>query len=136
MGLLASIAARLAADLPFAGELATYGEAPAIVVGDDGKLPENIPTPFALVAFQASTPDDCKVEDGHEARVAVRIFADATGSVKVIEQLTERARWLLHRKPSGLADGAYIAECSVAIAPTDASFYGRQIDVRVVSLDI
>lgn len=136
MSLATAIYQRITADATLTGLLATYRGAPAVVVGDLDTLPEDIRPPFVVVdAAEFNEPFDTKQDDGREVSQPVRCYADATGSTLLVEQIAERIRFLLHRKPTGLLPGAWRVECSgPVIAPTDTSFYGREITARVTSL--
>lgn len=136
MSLPTALYQRLAADATLTGLLAQYRSLPAIVVGDLDTLPEDIVPPFVIIdAAEFNEPNDTKQDDGREVAQPIRCYTDATGSTLLVEQIAERIRFLLHRKPAGLLPGAWRAECSgPVIAPTDTSFYGREITARVTSL--
>lgn len=136
MSLQTAIYDRLVADATLASLLATYGGDPAVVIGDEDTLPEDLDPPFVQIAGPGyDEPNDTKTDDGREIEIVLRAYADATGSTLIADQIAERCRTLLHRQPSGLADGAYISRCSgPLVAPTDASLYGREITVRVTTL--
>jgi len=134
--LSAEIQARLAGDATFAAMLASYRGEPAVVVGDEGTIPEDIKPPFVVIhGSDQDFASDTKDRDGREVLRPIRVYTDATGSTLEVEAIAERARALLHRQPDGLAPGAYVAECEgPTVAPTDKSFYGRQLLLRLTSL--
>lgn len=136
MSLSTATYTRLAADVTLTAMLATYRGNAAVIVGDEDTLPEDIATPFVAIEGPSyDEPDDTKEDDGREIEIVIRAFADATGSTLVIDGIAERIRTLLHRAPTGLLPGAYIARCSgPRVAPTDPSLYGREILVRVTTL--
>lgn len=136
MSLPVAIWQRLTADPTLVALLATYGGEPAIVVGDMNTLPEDITPPFIIIdAAELNEPFDTKTEDGREVSQPIRCYTDATGSTLLVDQIAERVRALLHRRPDGLAEGAWRVECSgPIIAPTDTSFYGREVTPRVTWL--
>lgn len=128
--------ARLAGDPVLGSMLATYSGAPAIVTADGDTLLEVLPTPFViLTGSESDLAFDTKDRDGREVIRVVRCYDDANGDVLPVEAIAERVRYLLHRKPVGLADGAYIAECTGPIVtPSSSEFYGREVQLRLVSL--
>lgn len=136
MSLATAVWSRLAVDPVLAAKLATYRGGPAVVVADEDTVPEDMGLPFvAITGVAFDEPNDAKVEGGREQELVIRIYTASTGSTLLVDELAERVRSLLHRLPSGLADGAYIARCSgPVVAPTDASLYGREVTVRVTSL--
>lgn len=136
MTLSAAIHARLAGDVAMAAMLSTYQGEPAVIVGDEGTIPEGVVAPFVVVhGSDQDLPNDTKDRDGREILRPVRCYDDATGSTLLVEAIAERVRELLHRQPEGLLPGAYIAECEgPTVAPTDTSFYGRQVLLRLTNL--
>lgn len=138
MSLSTTIHARLAADPTLVALLSTYRGQPAVVVGDEDTLPEDIICPFVIIAGPTYVePDDAKNADGRETEITIRVYTDATGSTVAVEAIAERVRALLHRLPHGLADGAWMARVSgPVVAPTDSTLYGRELVVRVSTLTI
>ena len=136
MTLTAALYSRLAVDATLTAMLSSYQGGPAIVtVDDDGVMGDVVP-PFVMIAApDVDEPFDAKVETGRDVVRPVRCYTAATGSVVAVEAIAERVRYLLHRQPVGLADGAFLAECAGPVGtPTDSSFYGREVTVRVTSL--
>lgn len=133
----AAIFQRLAGDAELVGLLSTYNGEPAVFVADDDKLPGDVTRPFIIIHGALSDdPEDCKVEPGRDRLMSVRAYDDATGSVLTVEQIAERARTLLHRQPVGLAEGAWLVSVAgPSVADTDHTLVGRQLDVRIRSLD-
>lgn len=136
MSLSIAVWERLAGDPTFAAMNAAYLGGRAVLVADDNTFPAEVPTPFTVVAGpEQDEPFDTKDFDGREQLVIVRFYTDRTGSTAAVDAMAERGRWLLHRKPQGLAPGAFIAACSgPVVTPTDPSMYGRELAVRVTSL--
>lgn len=136
MSIVGDIHARLVGDVTLAGMLATYRGAPAVITTDDDGVMEDVEAPFVIVAgADVDDPYDAKDTDGRDRLIAVRVYADATGSVALVDSIAERVRALLHRQPAGLGDGSFVADCSGPItAPTDTAFYGRQLTLRLMSL--
>jgi hypothetical protein len=132
----ATIAARLAGDATLTALLSTYRSAPAVLVVGDGAVPEDVGLPFIAVVADVvvDEPYDAKNAVGRDVTVPVRCYTAATGSTLALESITERVRTLLHRQPVGLDTSAFMATCSISPAPTDDSLYGREVDVRVMSL--
>lgn len=135
MSLPVAVWQRMKDDDTLVADLGSYNGAPAIVVADDGTFPEDIPTPFvAVMGVDTDEADDTKTTVGRDQEVRIQAYSNATGSTLVVNRIAERIRTLFHRQPVGLADGAYLATCSgPTVAPTDATLYGRDITVRVVS---
>lgn len=136
MSLATTSRARLVADATLVALLDTYRGQPAVIVADDGTVPEDMPRRFVVVIADLPTdePNDTKDKDGRDQTLMVRTYDKATGSTKGIDAVAERIRFLFHRKPAGLAPGAYVATCSGPFsAPTDSALYGRQVEVRVQS---
>lgn len=136
VSLSTTIHARLAGDATLTALLSTYRSAPAVIVADEDTVPADVAPPFVIIAGPAfDEPNDTKTDDGREQEVIIRAYTEATGSTLAVAAIAERIRTLLHREPTGLATGAYIAYCSgPVVAPTDDSFYGREISCRVTSL--
>lgn len=135
MGLATAAWSRMAGDPVLSADLSSYHDEPAVIVTDDGSLPEDVSTPFvAVLGVIVDEPNDCKSGEGRDQSLMIRVFDEADGSTLQVEAIAERVRSLFHRQPLGLASGAYLVECSGPfVTPTDSSLYGRQIEVRVVS---
>lgn len=113
--------------------LAVYRDAPAVIVADEDTVWGDLDTPFVVIMGSLSDePDDHKVEDGRDVLISVRVIDTADGSTLRVQQIAERVRLLLHRRPDGLLPGAWLASVSgPSVAATDPSLLGRQLDVRV-----
>lgn len=134
MSLATEIAARWLADSPLTAMLAEYRDQPAIVVAEDDTLPEDVGMPcIVITGVEIDEDDGDKTLDGRDRTCTAYVFTRATGSTKLVIDIAERCRVLVHRLPDGLAPGAWMASASISLAPTGEDVYCRQIDVRVRS---
>lgn len=129
---------RLVGDAALVALLATYGGRPAIFAAST--IPPDATLPALVIAgVEADQPNDTKDLLGREVRRRIRVYTDATGSELLVEEITERARTLLHRQPLDLSgDGQqnYVAEVTTTFtAPTDETLYGRAIEARFLTLE-
>jgi hypothetical protein len=128
---------RYAADALLVSMLSTYQGAPAIFNSDPIPGKATLPA-ICISGVEADEPNDTKDLRGREIRRRIRIYTDATGSELLVDEIAERARELLHRRPLDLPGGEqnYVAEVTtVFTAPTDETLYGRAIEVRLLTLE-
>jgi hypothetical protein len=135
LNLTAAIYARLAGDETLASLLASYQGEPAVFTTDPA--PESAVLPFIVTAGSVTeSPFDTKTTRGRTVWRDVRCYAPATGSARPVEEIAERARWLLHRYRL-VVDGqeVWIAEVSGPIAADEDDAYGRVLTLRLVLME-
>lgn len=129
--LTAAIYDVLANDVTLAGLLATYGSGPAIFTTDP--VPGNAVLPYVVTAGEVvQAPFDTKTTRGRDLIRDVRCYAEADGSVMVIEAIAERVRALLHRQALTISGFVWmVSDCAGPIVADDSDVYGRILSVSV-----
>ena len=129
--LTAAIYDVLANDVTLAGLLAAYGSGPAIFTTDP--VPGNAVLPYVVTAGEVvQAPFDTKTTRGRDLIRDVRCYAEADGSVMVIEAIAERVRALLHRQALTISGFVWmVSDCAGPIVADDSDVYGRILSVSV-----
>ena len=129
MSLTVAIQSRLAGDALLAADLSTYRGVPAVFTQDP--VPEDAELPYVVTCGEVGqSAFDTKTSRGRDAVRDVRCYANATGSVVLIERIAERVRELLHRHQ--LAGAIYTTASGPTVLPTDSTVYGRLVSLRWV----
>lgn len=134
--LTAAIYDRLAQDATLAGMLATYNGSPAVFT--TAPAPGDAVRPYVVTAGEAvQIPFDTKTTRGRDVIRDVRCYADADGSVVVVEAIAERVRVLLHRQPLPITGFDWIlSECSGPIVADERDVYGRIISLSLMAQEV
>ncbi|MEL6576074.1 MAG: DUF3168 domain-containing protein [Pseudomonadota bacterium] len=122
----------LRADATLTGLIATDLGAPAIFTSY--RVPEDVPRPYIVIGgVDGDRPRDAIGADIRDVDRMVHCVADNTGSVALIEQITERVRGLLHRQRLTVpgADFVWMTVQNIATQPTDESLVGRVLTIRL-----
>jgi len=133
MNLTAALYEHLATDVDLVALLATYQDEPAIFTSDPA--PEDADFPFIVTAGQISDIGaDTKTTRGRDLQRDIRCYDQVTGSPKVIEEIAELVRDLMHDR-SFVMDKNLVVQSEVSFGPvafdeTDA--YGRIVTVRLL----
>jgi hypothetical protein len=131
--LTAAIYNRLAGDPILSGLLSTYNGAPAVFTIDPA--PGDAQLPYIVTAGEVSqAPWDTKLTRGRSLIRDVRCYAEADGSVIVIEAIAERVRVLLHRQP--LVVGGHdwmISNVTGPIVADEPGAYGRILSLNIIN---
>jgi len=123
---------RLAGDGILSGMLATYEGQPAVFTIDPA--PGDASLPYIVSAGDAAHAAwDTKTGLGRRIWRDVRCYAAADGDAMLIEEIAERVRRLLHRRPLAVAGYAgIVAECSGPIKADEQDAYGRIVTIRMM----
>ncbi len=134
--LTASIYNRLAGDVTLTALLSTYNGEPAIFTIDPA--PGDAALPYIVTAGEASqAPWDTKLTRGRSLVRDVRFYADADGSVILIESMVERGRALLHRQPLTIAGFTWvISDVSGPIVADEPGVYGRILSLSLIAQEV
>ena len=127
---------KLAGDPTLVGMLPSYNGEPNIFTVDP--VPGDVVTPYIVTAGEASqAPWDTKNSRGRDVIRDVRCYADATGSVVIIENIAERVRALLHRQALTIGGFTWvISDCSGPIVADEAGYYGRIISLSLKAQEV
>lgn len=132
MNLTAAVHARLAGDATLAAMLAKYDGAPAVFTTDPP--PDDAALPYIVVPGDlAQNPFDTKDLRGREIYRDVRCYTPATGSSKLVDDIAERTRFLLHRHRL-VVDGVPVMLARVTgprAAAAEEQSYGRLLTLYV-----
>lgn len=134
--LTAAIYNKLVGDPILAGMLADYQSAPAIFTIDPA--PGDAQLPYIVTAGEPSqSPWDTKTTRGRSLTRDVRCYADADGSVVLIEAIAERVRVLLHRQALTIAGYQWvISNCDGPIVADESGAYGRIISLGLTAQEV
>ncbi|HUW13080.1 MAG TPA: hypothetical protein VM537_25370 [Anaerolineae bacterium] len=123
---------RLAGDGILIGMLATYEAEPAVFTIDPA--PGDAVLPYIVSAGDVvDAAWDTKTGLGRRIWRDVRCYAAADGDAMLIEEIAERVRRLLHRRPLAVAGYAgIVAECSGPIKADEQDAYGRIVTIRMM----
>jgi len=121
----------LASDVTLTGLLATYEAAPAIFTTDPA--PADAVLPYIVAAsIPVDMAFDTKTTLGRTIWRDIRIYAEALGSVVLIDQIAERVRALLHRQTLTVAGYDWVlSDCAGPISADVDLVYGRIITVKI-----
>jgi hypothetical protein len=82
--------------------------------------------------------DEINTNLGRDIIRDVTCIADNTGSDSAIEAIAERIRTVLHRQPLTVPGGTHVmSQCigGPSVAETDDSLTGRQLSIRIVTME-
>lgn len=134
--LTSTIFDRLAGDIILTGMLSIYKGAPAIFTTDP--VPGDATSPYIVTAGEITqSPWDTKTSRGRSLVRDVRCYADADGSVILIETIAERVRALLHRQ--ALTIGGFqwvISDCGGPIVADEPGSYARIVSLSLTAQEI
>ena len=124
---------RLAGDMTLTGMLATYNGEPAIFTTDPA--PGDAVLPYIVTAGEVSqSPWDTKTTRGRSLIRDVRFYAEADGSVILIESMVERGRALLHRQPLTISGFTWvISNAAGPIVADEPGAYGRILSLSLIA---
>jgi hypothetical protein len=129
----AAIYNRLRNDATLVAMLSTYNGRPAIFTVDP--VPGDAVLPYIVaVGHVADAPWDTKTSRGRNILRDIRCYAEATGSMALVESMAERVRILFHRQkiPVEGYDNVMTTCTGPIIGPADGSVYGLIVTVRFV----
>jgi len=131
VNLAAAIYDKLSVDGTLTGLLSDYNGSPAIFTSHPA--PGDAELPYIVTAGEVShLPFDTKTTRGRELIRDVRCYAEAGGSVIVIEAMAERVRALLHRQELVISGFNWIiSNCSGPLAADERDAYGRIISLSL-----
>lgn len=126
----------LANDATLTAMLADYNGKPGIFTPD--LAPEDAALPYIVAPGEGvMTQFDTKTTRGRRVWRDIYCYAEDNGSVVALEQIAERVKWLLHRKP--LTISGYDVWVADVIGPTLAGeddAYGRKLSLRMVMQEV
>jgi hypothetical protein len=110
--------------------------APAIYTPD--LAPIDGPMPYIVSAGEGvSSPFDTKTTRGWRVWRDIRCFAPKDGSVVLVEQIAERVRWLLHRKPLTITGyDVWVADVTGPTPTGEDDAYGRVLTLRMIMQEV
>lgn len=123
----------LSTDATLTALLGTYEGSAAIFTTDPA--PGDAPMPLIVATtVPARQPFDTKTTLGMQVWLDVRVYAEATGSAALIDQIAERVYDLLHRQTLTFDNRTWIlSECTGPISVDESDAYGRIITLRVIA---
>jgi len=122
---------RLAGDDELTAMLATYEGEPAVFTIDPA--PGDATLPYIVTAGAVSqAPWDTKTTRGRRIMRDVRCYAEADGSVAVIEAIAERVRELFHRHALVIDEfGVVVASAGGPDVADEDEVYGRIVSIQL-----
>jgi len=125
----------LTADSTLTDKLSTYYGVPAIFSNDI--IPENAVLPYIVISSPISDIDfGTKDRDGREVIQNVRGYINADTDLRVLDDIMDRVRTLLHRKEGDISVTGYntlISDTSGGTeAPTEDSVIGQILTIRMI----
>lgn len=126
---------RMANDATLTDLLSTYKGSPAIFTIPT--IPSDATFPFITANEDFSViPFDTKTVEGRDVSRYIRVFADASGSRSLLDSLSERVRFLFHRKHNEMTIAGYQIILINVEGPeflaTPELIYGVEFTVRFV----
>ena len=136
MNLAAALYDTLSVDGTLAGMLTDYNGSPAIFTSHPA--PGDAELPYIVTAGEVShLPFDTKTTRGRDLIRDVRCYAEADGSVVVVEAIAERVRDLLHRQALVISGFDWIiSNCSGPLAADEGDAYGRIISLSLKAQEV
>ena len=136
MNLAAALYDTLSADGTLAGLLSDYNGSPAIFTSHPA--PGDAELPYIVTAGEVShLPFDTKTTRGRDLIRDVRCYAEADGSIVVIEAMAERVRYLLHRQALVISGFTWIiSNCSGPVVADERDAYGRIISLSLTAQEV
>jgi|18_taG_2_1085343.scaffolds.fasta_scaffold07399_5 hypothetical protein len=124
----------LSADATLTGLLNTYGDNPAIFSNDP--VPVNAELAYIVISSPIADIDaGQKDRDGREVIQDIRCYINADEDLRILDQISNRVRALLHRQAANISIVGYnviIIEASGGVeAPTEEEVYGQIVTVRM-----
>ena len=133
---------KLSQDATLVALLATYPtgspQNPAIFTA--WPIPPDATRPYVYSRGSVSDVhfDEINTNLGRDIIRDVTCIADNTGSDAAIETIAERIRTILHRQPLTVPNGTHVmSQCigGPSVAETDDSLTGRQLSIRIVTME-
>jgi len=142
MDMTQAIYDKLSQDATLVALLATYPvgspQNPAIFTA--WPIPPDAARPYVYSRGSVSDThfDEINTNLGRDIIRDVTCIADNTGSDAAIETIAERIRTILHRQPLTVPSGTHVmSQCigGPSVAETDDSLTGRQLSIRIVTME-
>lgn len=126
---------QLSEDATLTGLLASYAGGPAVFTTDPA--PGDATMPYIVAAGEVTASAwDTKTTLGRRIMRDVRCYAEADGSVDVVEGIAERVRELFHRQALEIEGfGVVIAEAGGPVKADEEGAYGRIVTVRLAMIE-
>ncbi|MBK5105113.1 MAG: hypothetical protein JJE42_12770 [Burkholderiales bacterium] len=133
---------KLSQDATLVALLATYPSGspqnPAIFTG--WPIPPDATRPYVFSRGSVSDIhfDEINTNLGRDTIRDVTCIADNTGSDSAIETIAERIRTVLHRQPLTVPGGTHVMSQCIGgpfVAETDDTLTGRQLEIRIVTME-
>lgn len=130
---------RMADDATLTALLSTYKGSPAIFTIPT--IPSDATFPFITANEDFSViPFDTKTVEGRDVSRYIRVYAEASGSRAILDSISERVRFLFHRKHRDFIISGYQIILIHVEGPeflaTPEQIYGVEFTVRFVLQDI
>lgn len=138
MNLTQVIYDRLSGDSTLTGKLATYEGNPAIFTAEpvpgDASLPYLVSTGY--ISGNTDVPEQSKQRIAARVVRDIRVYAEATGSMKQIEEIAERVWELFHRQSLSVTgwDDVWVHAERPIISQTDGYIYGMVVTITVAAV--
>lgn len=125
----------LSSDTLLAAMLATYGGELAVFTIDPP--PADATLPYIIISGESvQRPFDTKLLRGRELWCDVRCYTARSGSAKLVDDIAERARALLHRQTIAVEGFTVeIVECNGPISVNEQDCYGRIVTARIIMME-
>ncbi len=127
----------MVADQTLISKLSVYNGQPAIFTIDPA--PEDAELPFIVISGLVSdSPYDTKLEVGRDITRDIRCYTPASGSIALLEEISEEVRRLFHRQKLQIEGYSnIITSCTgQAIATEYGDAYGHIITVRIIIQEV
>jgi hypothetical protein len=133
---------KLSQDATLVALLASYPtgspQNPAIFTGWPIPPDATRPYVFSRGAVADVHFDEINTNLGRDTIRDITAIADNTGSDSAIEAIAERIRAVMHRQPLTVPGGTHVMSQCIAgpfVAETDDSLTGRQLSIRIVTME-